>query len=202
MREARDEAKRPTFQDLQDNAKTTVFRHALARYLIPKNYERSIRRHERLGTPIVRKVVMATTGKDRAAPHFDSNYRLNRSRNPLERSVHYALYGSVYNEKVHTLGALALEAGAACDFYNGGAVYNTVGVAATVLALGTQATLVALQRYNRARMIKRANEELANGATFSPGYRNSFGIDETAYTAYLEQRDKLEVTQELAPFTR
>jgi hypothetical protein len=47
-------SKLPTFYDLEMNAEAGTVRRVLARYLITQNYERSIKWHRRLGSPIVR----------------------------------------------------------------------------------------------------------------------------------------------------
>jgi hypothetical protein len=61
---------------------------------------------------------------------------------------------------------------------------------ASAAALGTAAIhlpIIALQRFNRSRMIQRVNAELANGETYDPSYRNSFGIDSRAVDNYYMQ---------------
>ena len=61
---------------------------------------------------------------------------------------------------------------------------------ANAVLAGGNLALVALQRYNRARMIKRVDEELQTGNSFRAGYENDFGIDALAvanfHTAQLE----------------
>ena len=61
-----------------------------------------------------------------------------------------------------------------------------ISLAFNTAIAGSQLSLVALQRYNRARMVKRINEELANGATFRNGYENWAGIDARAMENYRE----------------
>lgn len=54
---------RPDFNELMDNAEAGLARRAIARYLIPRDADASVKRHERFGTPIVRKIVMGTIGR-------------------------------------------------------------------------------------------------------------------------------------------
>ena len=176
------EAERPTFYDLQKNAEAGIVRRAFARYFTTRNYERSIRRHERLGTPIVRKIVMGTVGRG-AKPGGGGNYRLDNTRSRIEAATNFAYRGSVFNEAVHTLAILPIGSDMTNAImeqrYGPGTIVN-VGAAALNLSL------VALQRYNRARMIKRSDEELQAGATYRPGYRSWTGIDCRAVDNYTE----------------
>lgn len=182
----------PTFHELQDNAQSGLLRRATARYLIPRNYDRSIRRHERLGTPIIRKVVLFAMGRYKPEVLTHSNYALDKERGRLESSVDFALRGSVRNERIHMqgLGMEAVAMGAFLDLglTGGEGVSAIIGASLCAGVMAVHGELVALQRYNRARLIKRADEELAQGAQFSPGYTNEFGIDERAYRRFLGQR--------------
>ena len=54
---------RPNFHDLQANTEAGFIRRGLARYFTPRNYERSIKLHTCLGSPLIRKVVMGTAGR-------------------------------------------------------------------------------------------------------------------------------------------
>ena len=54
---------RPTFNDLQDNAKTGLIKHGVARYLFSRNPERSIKQHTYLGAALVRAAIMGTYGR-------------------------------------------------------------------------------------------------------------------------------------------
>jgi hypothetical protein len=135
--------------------------------------------HTMLGTPLIRKVVMATAGKERTA--IGGNYRLDPTKSKIEAATDFAYRDSVYNEVVHTVGSLPSAAMVTID-----ALTNNFGVIAEVNvgAVALNAALVALQRYSRAKMIKRIEEELHDGATFSSGYENKFGIDHRAVQNY------------------
>ena len=126
---------------------------------------------------------MNTTGR---LHKYDNggNYRLDRTKSSIEAATDFALEGSVFNEVIHTaamVGAAPSAALAISDIaegrYGGGFYTNLIGVG---LNLGLNGPLVALQRYNRARMVKRVDEELQEGKTFGRGYRNKFGIDARA----------------------
>lgn len=136
---------RPTFYDLKKHAEAGFIRRGLARYFIPNNYQRSIKIHRALGTPIIRAVVMGTVGR-MTSPGDGGNYRTDHSRSRLEAAINFAFRGSVFNEVVRF-------------------ITNAIG---SSFNLG----LVALQRYNRARMIQRADEELMQGSQFREDYKN------------------------------
>ncbi len=53
-----------------------------------------------------------------------------------------------------------------------------------VFWVGLNTALVGLQRYNRARMTQRVNDELEAGHTFDPDYKNWLGIDGRAVENY------------------
>ena len=171
----------PSFYDLQDHAESTLIRRGIARYLIPRNYEKSIRRHQAMGSPIVRKVVMGTIGRTTKSGQ-GGNYRLDAKRSPIEASTNFAFRGSVFNEVVHTIGALP-SALVLAD----GLIEGRVGVASAVCAVGCgfNLALVALQRYNRARMIQNVDNELKSGYVFREGYENYLGIDARAVDNYI-----------------
>lgn len=178
---------RPNIYELEKNAEANIVKRGLARYLITQNYERSLKWHQRLGTPIVRKLVMGTVGR---LSHSGSggNYRLDDSRSRIEAATNFAVRGSVFNEAVHTVVAMPASVEVANAVLEGR--YGT-GVAVNAGLAGFNLALVALQRYNRARMVKRVDEELQSGATFREGYENWLGIDHRAvdnYEASLEQQ--------------
>ncbi|MFI5212410.1 MAG: hypothetical protein ACHQTE_00425 [Candidatus Saccharimonadales bacterium] len=171
---------RPGFYDLEKNAEVGFVRRAFGRYLTTRNYDRSIKMHTMLGTPLIRKVVMGTAGR---MHHSGSggNYRLEGDKSKIEAATNFAYKGSVFNEVVHAVAALPSAAVVTMD-----ALTNNFDVGAEI-NIGTfafNAALVALQRYNRARMIKRVDEELQEGATYRPGYENKFGIDHRAVENY------------------
>lgn len=174
--------KYPSVYDLQDHAEASLLKRGIARYLIPRNYEKSIKRHQALGSPVVRKLVMNTVGRlSRTGQGF--NYRLDYRKSRIEASMNFALKGSVFNEVVHTVGAIpsALVLGDTL-------LAGSRGVAAPAIALAgiaTNLSLVALQRYNRARMIKTVDAELQNGYIFRDDYRNYLGIDARAVDGYI-----------------
>lgn len=172
---------RPGFYDLQRHAEASFVKRALTRYFTTRNYERSIKWHTRLGTPVVRKVVMGTVGRLNSRPGGGGNYRLDHSKSRIEAATNFAYRGSVYNEAVHTVAAMpaaaVVLANVAESRFEGGFVANTAVVTFNL-------ALVALQRYNRARMIKRVNEELKGGSTYDPYYENWAGIDSRAVDNY------------------
>ena len=60
-------------------------------------------------------------------------------------------------------------------------------MAVTSLLASLEFSLVALQRYGRARMIRRINEEFQNGNRFDYWNKNWFGIDDGAVYDYFDQ---------------
>ena len=171
----------PSFYDLQDHAESSLVRRGIARYLIPRNYEKSIRRHQALGSPIVRKVVMGTIGRTTTSGQ-GGNYRLDSSRSPIEASANFAFRGSVFNEAVHTIGALP------SSFLLADSIIGGKGVtvpAISIAGIGFNLALVALQRYNRARMIQNVDTELRSGNVFREEYINYLGIDSRAVDNYI-----------------
>lgn len=169
----------PNLNDLMDNAEAGFARRAIARYLFSRNPERSVKAYTHLGMPLVRKVVMATGG--RIVPQRDgigTNYHTDNSKSVIERSTRFAVGGSVFNEVVHT----ALAANSVHNMINHFA--DSSSPAISISAFGVNAALVGLQRYNRARMHVRINEELAAGNTFDPDYTNWLGIDGRAVANY------------------
>ena len=173
--------KYPSFYDLQDHAEASLLKRGIARYLIPRNYEKSIRRHQALGSPIVRKVVMGTIGRITTSGQ-GGNYRLDSRRSPIEASANFAFRGSVFNEAVHTIGALPSSFLLANGLIEGkGVTVSTI----SLVGIGFNLSLVALQRYNRARMIQNVDTELRAGNVFREGYENYLGIDGRAVDSYI-----------------
>ena len=171
----------PSFYDLQDHAESSLVRRGIARYLIPRNYEKSIRRHQALGSPIVRKVVMGTIGRTTTSGQ-GGNYRLDSRRSHIEASTNFAFRGSVFNEAVHTIGALPSMIVIADGLIEG---RPSVASAVSVVGCGFNLALVALQRYNRARMIQTVDTELRSGNVFREEYINYLGIDSRAVDNYI-----------------
>lgn len=171
----------PNFYDLQQHAESGPIKRGIARYLIPRNYEKSIRRHQAIGSPIVRKVIMGTTGR-LSVPGQGGNYRLDHKRSPIEASTNFAFKGSVFNEVVHTLGAIPSSIALTEGLIAGrGATVSAISVA----GIGFNMALVALQRYNRARMIQNIDNELQSGFVYRENYINYLGIDCRAVDNYI-----------------
>jgi hypothetical protein len=171
----------PSFYDLQDHANTGIVKRGIARYLIPKNYEKSIQRHQALGSPIVRRVVMGTVGRLTTSGR-GGNYRLDHKRSPIEASANFAFRGTVFNEVIHTVGALPSSISLANNLVEGRGV--TVS-ALSIFGISANLALVALQRYNRARMIQNVDHELQQGIVFRDDYKNYLGIDSRAVDNYI-----------------
>ena len=176
----------PTVEDLMDYAKANLAKKALARYFFTANPERTVRRHERLGTPLIRAAVMGTIGRFAPRNQYGwSNYRLDKSKRPIDAAISFATSGTIVNEVIHTgaaaqnISLIAADVMSSVDHHvltaNG-----YVGVGA--LALNT--ALVALQRYNRARMLVRVNEELAAGESFTHRAENWTGVDSRSEDAF------------------
>ncbi|OLT04521.1 hypothetical protein BJF90_22045 [Pseudonocardia sp. CNS-004] len=170
----------PTVHQLLRSTRSGRLRGALLRYLIPRDAHASVRRHERFGSPLVCKVVMGTVGRMTRAGE-GTNYRLDGSRPPLEAVTGFAVRGSVINELIHLAAAvytvLPVIAGLAAGRFGATFVINAVAVAVNV-------ALVALQRYNRARMVRAADRFLAAGHGYRAGYRNWAGLDRRALQRY------------------
>ena len=183
----------PNFYDLQEHSEASCFKKGIARYLIPRNYEKSIQRHKALGSPIIRKVVMNTAGR-LTKPGQGGNYRLDSRRSPIEASANFAFRGSVYNEVIHTIGALPSSIVLADGLIEG---RGTAVSIISIFGVGANLALVALQRYNRARMIQNVNSELKLGHVFREGYENYLGIDSRAVDNYIiDQLKQKTITQQ------
>ncbi len=172
--ETRDKQEAPGFYDLYDQADISLPKRIARRYFVTKNYERSIRMHEMLGSKVVRAVVMNTVGRAHRES-FTSNYRIGKRGNPLNRTSSFAFHGSVFNEAVHGAGAVVGAVGAVPAIIEQGP--DLVGTPFLASGVLFNLSLVALQRYNRARMIKFLDTALKAGREFRPGYHNWAGID-------------------------
>jgi hypothetical protein len=173
---------RPTFSDLVKNAHGGFVKKAVARYLMTNNPDRSIKAYTYLGMPILRGAIMKTYG--RLYPKRPmSNYRLDASKNRIEAATRFAVGGSAANEAVHSIGAVWMAVEYAQDIIEPG-LHS--GEGSTIAALVLNVALVGLQRYNRARMIKRVDEELQEGKTFDESYENWLGIDARSVENYKE----------------
>jgi hypothetical protein len=184
------ETPKPTIRDLQKSAPTGWGKKALAWYLIPSDPENSIKCHELLGTPIIRKAVMGTMGR-LFPPGSGLVYRLDHNLPGIEAETNFMLKASVINELVDTVGILALHT---YKYLQSGeidekekqshALLTGLYAAVTIINLGA----IALQRYNRARMVKRVNERFQNGETYADDYENYLGIDARAVRNFQEQQ--------------
>jgi len=168
---------RPDFQDLEQHAEAGIVKRGIARYLFSRNPERSIKVHKALGAPVTRAIIMGTYG--RLIPRSGgSNYRTDPSKSRLEAATRFAVGGSVFNEALHTAVAA----------WNAEILVNNIAdghnFTVSAIATGVNAALVSLQRYNRARMVVRVNEELEAGATYRDDYKNYLGIDHRAVENY------------------
>jgi hypothetical protein len=168
---------RPTFNDLAENAEAGIVRRGISRYLFSRNPERSIKVHKALGAPVTRAIIMGTYG--RLIPRSSgSNYRTDPTKSRLEAATRFAVGGSVFNEAVHTAVA-AWNAEIMVSHLADGHNFTV-----SAIATGVNAALVSLQRYNRARMVVRANEELVSRATYRDDYTNYLGLDHRAVENY------------------
>lgn len=154
-------------------------RRLLNRYFIPENTKASVERHRAIGSPLIRKLVMQTVGRsERRTPH----YRLPRG-SQLEAITDFAMRQTVFNESVHSASFVVNCGFVTLNVYTGGNVGLYVNTAAAALDI----SLVALQRYNRARCIESANALMRRGTSFNRWYRSSSGIDYRAQEQYQDQ---------------
>lgn len=171
-------SERPDFNDIMDNTEVGVFKRGLTRYLFSRNPERTEKTHKIFGASIVRTAIMSTYG--RLLPRYPySNYRTDRDKTRVEGSTRFAVGGSVVNEGLHTGAALHQSYELLQDFAAG----QSFSVHA--VAFGINTAFVSLQRYNRARMVQRVNEEFQNGNGFDYSYTNWLGLDSVAMHNYL-----------------
>lgn len=181
----------PSVDDLVNYAEANIAQKALTRYFFSSQPERTVQRHERLGTPLIRAAVMGTVGRLFPRNHYGwSNYRLDKSKRPIDAAMSFATGGSVFNEVIHTgaaaqnISIIAADVMSSVDHHlltaNG---YVGIGF----FALNT--ALVTLQRYNRARMLVRINEELAAGESFSEQAKNWTGVDARAEDAFDDENN-------------
>jgi hypothetical protein len=185
------EAERPDFNDLQENAEAGLIKRGISRYLFTRNPERSLKVHRAIGSPMIRKVFIGTVGRSVSRSSGRDNYWLDHSRSKIESATNFSVNGSAFNEVVHTVCAMPASVDVATSIAEG-----RYGISTAVNAglAGFSYALVALQRYNRARMVQRVNEELAAGNGFRSSYENWLGIDARAVENY---RQTLEVQLQL-----
>ena len=179
----------PTVNDLMEYSEASVARRALTRYFFTRNPEKTIQRHEKLGTPLIRQLVMGTVGRLFPRNHQGwSNYRLDKTKRPIDAAMRFAVSGSVFNEVIHTAAAAHNIAVIASDVMT--SVHRLEGLASSTPGFfALNVALVALQRYNRARMLKRVNDELAAGESLGYGDRNWTGVDYRAEVAFDSSRN-------------
>lgn len=167
----------PGFYDVYENSEISLPKRIARRLFITDNYERSISIHEHLGSKVLRGIVMKTAGRLRKET-YNSNYHLGEEGSPLDRAAKFAFNGSVFNEVVHGAygypGAVFL----AKDWVENGPRLSA-NLALTALNLG----LVAVQRYNRARMIRYLDRALHNGEGFSDSYQSWTDVDSSSLSA-------------------
>ncbi len=179
----------PGFYEVYDKSELSLPKRIARRYFITNNYERSIKIHERLGTKVLRSIVMNTVGRFRTETH-PSNYHIGERGNPLDRAAKFAFKGSVFNEVVH--GAIGYPAAlfTAMDWMENGPQLSVSAVNAT-FNLG----LVAVQRYNRARMIGYLDHALHTGRGFTPEYQSWTDVDASSLeTARLAMQQTVELS--------
>jgi 8-oxo-dGTP pyrophosphatase MutT (NUDIX family) len=172
----------PSLHQLVRFAGPGWLRAAALRYLIPRDPDAAVRRHERLGTPLVRKLVMGTFGRI-VRSKYGTNYTLNEQLRPLEAATEFALYGSVFNEVLHLYLAVDLFLDVIGGVWSGTFDGDVISQSTALVA---NLALVALQRYSRARMVRAANGFLARGRGYRDGYRNWAGLDQRAVDRYYD----------------
>jgi 8-oxo-dGTP pyrophosphatase MutT (NUDIX family) len=172
----------PSLHQLVRYAGPGWLRAAALRYLIPRDPDAAVRRHERWGTPLVRKLVMGTFGRI-ARSKYGTNYTLNEQLRPLEAATEFALYGSVFNEVLHLYLAVDLFLDVIGGVWSGTFDGDVISQSTVLVA---NLALVALQRYSRARMVRAANGFLARGRGYRDGYRNWAGLDQRAVDRYYD----------------
>lgn len=151
-----------------------VWRRGARRYFFSRNPERSVKLHTALGAPLARAAIMGSYGK--LMPNSSwSNYRLDSSKPRVEAATRFAVGGSVFNEVVHSVAALGNIYTLQAELHDGS------NPAVSAAALVVNSVLVSLQRYNRARLTMRIDEELKAGARFDEGYTNWMGVDGTVF---------------------
>jgi hypothetical protein len=170
-----------------NNAEAGLLKRAATRYLVPKNHEASIRRHELVGTHLFRKLIMSTVG--RIVPAYSGgNYRLNGRQGKLESANNFAFKGSVFNELVHAVQVPINAIDVMHDVADG-----NINSISNVAALAINVGCVAVQRYNRARMVGVVDRAVQRGREFDPDYRSWTGIDNRAIDNFYDEPVCIEV---------
>ena len=173
----------PTVQELLRYAHGGLLRRGVARYLIPRNFEASLRRHNRFGTPIIRALVMGTIGRKETSEQ--SGYRLRKTLPPLDAATDFALRGSAINEATHlsfsAFNGIAVGLGV---HFTGSHLMELFLLSYLTMTSSLDAMGIAVQRYNRVRLLTYVDKKLKRDAEFTPDYRNWFGLDSTALNCY------------------
>lgn len=169
-----------SFDELRRNAKAGIVKRAITRYLFPKNHEASVKRHRIVGSPIYRKIIMGTVG--RGASFSATNYGLNVKKGKMESTMDHAVSNSVFNETVHMTGVVAGLHLLAGEVMAGKFdITDPIGIP-LVVNLGC----VAVQRYNRARIMGVIDRSLQRGREFDENYTNWLGLDARALGNYYD----------------
>ena len=170
----------PDFNDVTDHVDGGLARRALIRYFIPRDADASIKRHRFLGTQFTRRMIMSKAVRGTFG-RLIGGYNLDAiSGRRMESAMDFAA-ASTITESVHTAGALFGAYLMAQEAAEGGSPL----VGATLIFAGNLA-IAALQRYNRARIVRFVGRRLQAGDEFADGYRNWLGIDASAVSNFYE----------------
>ena len=156
-------------RSLLANSDANIATKAAARYLFPNNAHNSVRRHKRIGTPILRKAVMRTARH----PRYLSNYTMDARKGRMERSAEYATKQSVFNEVFHTVCLAQNIPVLFAELQNGSIDNPTMIKFWFALNLGA----IAVQRFNRARIVQFLDKRLEKGKHFDDSYENWLHLD-------------------------
>lgn len=166
-------------RDLLANSEASFAKRAIARYLFPNNAEKSVRRHKRLGTPLVRKTIMGTIGypvrkvTNKFGNKWLTNYTMNARKGRMERAAEYATKQSLFNEAFHSVGVVAGLSRLLNELNTSALEHPTAVKFWFAINLGA----AAVQRYNRARIVQFLDARLEHGKRFEEGYTNWLHLD-------------------------
>jgi hypothetical protein len=178
----------PTVYDLIRIAPGSDLTRLAVRCLFTPDYEKSIWLHETFGTQVVRKVIMRTIGRVWWwGKKAGTNYHTDPSIPRIEADTNYSVIGSAITELLHATLAIQCTYTAATKILVSGD-WTTGKICLSGAALNS--ALIAVQRYNRARMMQRIDGELRNGAEYSPDYQNWAGIDARALGAFRARQER------------
>jgi len=180
-------SKPKSVNELLKQSRKNFIKRALGHYLFPRNPNLSVKIYRALGVPIIRKAVMGTAGKASwLRGHNGNNYRLDTDDyGRMTAEMDFAAKASVFNEAVHTAATIQvlpvlIDSLIDLDKIDVATTGNFASASANFALFAFNAALVALQRYNRARMTVSINKSLEEGERFDEGYRNWLGLDNTA----------------------